>query len=105
VTYRTLAWRDQAACGQHLHFTDWHVCRQVSVCRDCPVTTECAQLGLESMPTVRDALNSGTVYGGLRPVELAALIRQRKHTSKVKDLPAAVALQPVAGRRSREGTR
>jgi hypothetical protein len=78
VSYQALAWRDKAACGTHLRFTDWHVTRQANVCRDCPVTAECTQLGLESTPTVRDALNSGTVYGGLKPVQLAALIRQRK---------------------------
>jgi hypothetical protein len=76
MSYRATAWQSRAACRIHLHFTDWRLPRQLAVCADCPVKTDCAQLGLASVTTVKDALE-GPVYGGLHPKQFAELVRLR----------------------------
>jgi hypothetical protein len=97
MTYRATAWQSYAACRSHLHFTDWRLPRQLAVCTDCPVKTDCAALGLASVTTVKDALE-GPVYGGLHPKQFAELVRQRG-LGKGR-FPASVVVDPpaVAGR-------
>jgi hypothetical protein len=83
VTYRTTEWRDKAECRHFQNFTDWPTRQQLLLCGDCRVTIECAQLGLESYRTVKDALD-GAVHGGLKPVELAAMVRLRNQQGVVQ---------------------
>jgi hypothetical protein len=81
MSYRATSWQSRAACRVHLHFTDWRLPRQLAVCTDCPVKTDCAELGLASVTTVKDALE-GPVYGGMRPEQFAELVRQRNEQGK-----------------------
>jgi hypothetical protein len=83
MSYRSTGWQDAARCAPHLNFTDWPINEQLTLCRDCPVTTECVALGLASVATAKDAAN-GPVYGGLRPIQLAALVRQRNTAGRAK---------------------
>jgi len=101
MIYRTTAWMSEAACRDFPHFAELYPAEQVRTCQGCTVTVQCAELGLASVATVKDALNSA-VYGGLHPRQLAELVRQRGHY-KGMDPAAAVVDPPAAAGRTRGG--
>jgi hypothetical protein len=71
------SWEERAACAGLLTFADWPVDSQREWCSDCPVRNECLRLGLQTIPTAKDAKDSGLVWGGMLPREVADLIELR----------------------------
>jgi hypothetical protein len=97
MSYRATAWQDAAACRGFIHFTDLRITEQRRTCQTCAVTRECADLGLRSVSTVKDALE-GPIYGGLHPKQLAELVRRRGHYKGTDPAAAVVDPPAVAGR-------
>jgi hypothetical protein len=79
MSYRSTEWQSRAACRGFIHFTDLRITEQRRTCKTCTVTSECADLGLRSVSTVKDALE-GPIYGGLHPTELAELVKMRRRS-------------------------
>jgi hypothetical protein len=95
MSYRTTEWQRRAACLGWIDFADWPARQQLEVCRGCPVTDPCAELGLQSTWSIEIALR-GPIWGGMEPKRLADLVRQRGQ--KKGTCPASAAATAVAGR-------
>jgi hypothetical protein len=95
MSYRDTGWTDQAACRGFIHFTDLRITEQRRTCQACTVTSECADLGLQSITTVKDALE-GPIYGGLHPTELAELVKRRRRDHHKQALDGAVGTNPAS---------
>lgn len=76
MSFRATSWQEKSECRHYFDFTEWEIGNQLLLCGVCPVTAECIQLGLSEMRTPKDAEHSA-VYGGLRPIQLAELVRKR----------------------------